>query len=65
VADERYKYVCNLCGSDDIAADAWAQWDIETQQWELLSTYDDKFCRSCETECKPVTVPVERDKSHE
>jgi hypothetical protein len=45
------KPVCAVCGSENVVADAWAEWDVEKQDWELRSTFDDKFCEDCEGEC--------------
>lgn len=44
-------FVCGKCGSDEIVSDAWAEWSIETQQWELGQVFDQTFCLACETEC--------------
>jgi len=38
---------CPYCGSDKVLADAYAAWDVETQEWVLHSTYDDKRCDAC------------------
>lgn len=46
----KVKYVCTECGSEDVVSDAWASWDIETQQWVLEDTFDMSYCRSCESE---------------
>lgn len=35
---------CKSCGSDQILIDAFGQWDAESQQWELHSTYDNVVC---------------------
>ena len=43
-------YVCKECRSMDVKRDAWAVWDIKTQAWELLSTYDTAYCNACEGE---------------
>jgi len=49
--------ICSTCGSTDVRADAWAEWDIETGQWVLSSTYDNKWCETCEGETKLREVP--------
>jgi hypothetical protein len=45
------KPVCATCGSDEVRADAWAEWDTEKQEWVLNNTFDYKFCETCEGEC--------------
>lgn len=44
----RTHMVCAMCGSTDVRADAYAEWDADTDQWVLHSTYDEKHCESCE-----------------
>ncbi len=44
------KPVCDVCGSDDLVKDAAAAWDVATQAWVLLSTYDSTTCQACERE---------------
>ena len=39
--------VCGTCGSVDVWVDAMAEWDVETQSWELGSTFDYSWCRDC------------------
>lgn len=45
---------CPYCGSDDVSFDATAEWDEETQQYELCSTFNSGGCRTCEQEFKYV-----------
>ena len=50
-----FTFICSNCGSDQVVSDAWAEWSIETQQWELGEVFDHTFCLACETECGLVT----------
>lgn len=43
----KVRMVCDTCGSDDVRADAFAAWDVETQAWVLASTYDATHCEHC------------------
>lgn len=43
----RVKLVCPHCGSEDVCCDASAAWSVEDQDWELCSTYDNRFCNEC------------------
>ena len=45
------KPVCSLCGSDNIHTDAYAEWDIDNQKWDLSSTFDNTDCADCGNEC--------------
>ena len=48
----RVAMVCSTCGSEDVTLDAWAGWNIETQAWELASTFDYSYCHACDCECR-------------
>lgn len=60
----KVKLVCRSCGSDDIVSDAYARWDVQTQEWDLSSVLDNKICESCGYEksyCDEVPVEEEED----
>ena len=42
--------VCAHCKSDDVVLDAFACWNHETQDWVLEDTYDNSYCRDCESD---------------
>ena len=42
--------VCGTCGSVEVWIDALAEWDVDTQSWELGSTFDNSWCRDCDAE---------------
>lgn len=46
----KVQMVCSHCGSDDVMRDAWAEWDVEKQDWVLSSVYDHTYCEGCEGE---------------
>lgn len=52
------KIVCKHCGSDNVMRDAWATWNVELQEWELLNVYDNAYCNECdgETSLKEVEI---------
>lgn len=37
---KREKPVCTRCDSDDVCSDAYASWDVKSQQWELTMTFE-------------------------
>jgi hypothetical protein len=53
---KRVTFVCNMCGGDTVTRDAWAEWDVEAQEWVLGAAYDYAFCHDCEGETKLVEV---------
>ena len=44
------KPICTYCGSDDVSRDAYAKWDIDTQEWEIITTFDSYYCEDCDGE---------------
>ncbi|AMN44714.1 hypothetical protein [Rhodoplanes sp. Z2-YC6860] len=45
--------VCATCGSDRVLSDAYAAWDVATQQWELMQTFDKgAYCEQCDGETR-------------
>ena len=48
------RIVCRDCGSEDVARDAWASWDVERQEWVLGAVLDDGHCHRCEAPAKLV-----------
>lgn len=43
--------VCEKCGSVEVWMDAMAEWDVDTQSWELGSNFVDySWCRDCDAE---------------
>ena len=45
---------CASCGSADILRDAYACWDVDTQEWVLHSCYDEYRCEACGAQSKHV-----------
>jgi len=62
MADEkkqpRAQVVCGTCGSTDVSRDAWGDWNVATQQWELRCVYDDAHCHDCERETRLAWVEL-------
>ena len=42
--------VYGTCGSQAVLIDAYAEWDFDSQSWELQSSYDFSWCRDCDAE---------------
>jgi len=38
---------CTNCGSEELSRDAYANWNIGTQSWEVSSVYDFFICDQC------------------
>jgi len=41
---------CRHCGSTAISRDACVQWDVPSQSWDLVATYDSTSCENCGAE---------------
>lgn len=44
----KVQIVCAYCGSEEVKRDAWAEWDVEKQDWVLSSVYDHTYCEVCD-----------------
>jgi hypothetical protein len=49
--------VCKTCGSDNVVIDAWASWDVDSQEWVLENVFDQDFCNDCDGE----TTIIDKD----
>ncbi|MFD1612783.1 hypothetical protein ACFSCW_13325 [Sphingomonas tabacisoli] len=56
--DKRVTFVCNMCGGTSVTRDAWAEWDVASQDWVLGAAYDYAFCHDCEKETRLVEVEL-------
>ena len=57
VMASRTHLICAICGSMDVSADAYAQWDVDAGEWVLQSTYDAKSCERCE--CRTTLLSID------
>ena len=54
------KPVCSKCGSDDVLADAYAEWNVERQEWQLTTTFDKgSVYEHCDGECRLEWIDIE------
>jgi hypothetical protein len=57
----RITKVCETCGSEAVQIDAVAEWDLDSQSWELQSNYHfiwPSWCRDCDAETDIVDQEV-------
>lgn len=52
--------ICEICGSSNVARDAWATWNSGTQQWELGAVFDYAHCHDCGRETR-ITDQIPRE----
>jgi hypothetical protein len=57
--NKRIAIVCGSCGSNEVSRDAWANWSVKMQQWELGSVFDYGHCHNCDGESRLVEVELE------
>lgn len=50
MATQKLQATCPDCGGVDVKNDAWAVWDVETQEWSLVVVFDAAFCGDCDGE---------------
>ena len=46
----KIKKVCEKCGSEDVWVDAAAEWDTDTQSWELGNMWYYSHCGDCDAD---------------
>ena len=56
---KKYDYVCRDCHSP-VVVDAYAQWDVETQDYILVSTFDHEYCRTCDGETHSIEIEINK-----
>jgi hypothetical protein len=54
----KIRIVCGTCGSEDVSRDAWGDWDVERQRWELRTVFDYAHCHACDCETRLEEVPL-------
>jgi hypothetical protein len=57
----RIDFVCRDCGGNSVSRDAWAEWDVEAQDWVLGSAFDYAFCHDCEAETRLEEIATKAD----
>ena len=55
---KKLKMVCSTCGSDQVLRDAWAEWDVASQDWVLQNVFDAAYCEKCEGETSINEEPI-------
>lgn len=45
---DRLRMVCAACSSEQVTRDAWAEWNIEAQDWQLAAVFDFAHCHRCQ-----------------
>ena len=56
---KRVIYLCESCGSEHVTLDAWAEWNVEQQEWVLGATYDYTFCHKCQADTRLAELELE------
>jgi FkbM family methyltransferase len=51
-------YVCASCGSLDVRLNAYVEWNVKTQEWEIASIFDSAICRDCGAETRINETPT-------
>jgi hypothetical protein len=46
----RLEMKCSYCGGTNVLLDAWAEWDVDKQEWTLQNIFHNAFCEDCEGE---------------
>jgi len=55
---QKVRMVCSSCGGTEVRRDGYTAWNEETQQWELITVFDNSDCETCGGECSIDEVPI-------
>ena len=61
--DYNIDIVCSVCRSTDVARDAWAHWNKDTQEWELGNVFDNAYCFTCDGETSLDEVRIDEQET--
>lgn len=57
----KVRVVCANCGSEDVSRDAWADWNVQSQDWVLRTGFDYAHCHACDRETRLKDAPLEKE----
>ena len=43
----KIKYICTRCKSDSVGEEAFCDWNVEKQRWEIANFTGEAFCHDC------------------
>ena len=49
---------CGTCDGENVRRDAYAEWNVELQQWELATVFDQAVCEACGCECSLIEKEI-------
>ncbi len=52
--------VCEECRSALVTRDAWAEWDVDQQEWVLGAIFDYAYCHKCEADANIDEMPIRK-----
>jgi hypothetical protein len=58
--------ICGRCGGENVLADAYCSWNVETQEWEVANVFDKgAVCEDCKDDCRieERELPLSRESS--
>jgi hypothetical protein len=58
-AMSKVNMICKSCGGTNVMHDAWAVWNVETQEWELGTVFDYAHCEDCDGECSIKEIEID------
>lgn len=61
MTDKPIQIYCSHCKGTNVMRDAWAEWNVELQQWELGNVFDAGFCEDCDGEARLEERPARPD----
>jgi hypothetical protein len=55
----KVKIICATCQSEDVLADAYAEWNVARQKWEIQNVFDKgAYCNLCGGETRLIEKEI-------
>ena len=54
----KVRMVCEKCRSELVTRDAWAEWDVDDQEWVLGAVYDYAYCHECQGDARIEDIAI-------
>ncbi|WP_305097880.1 hypothetical protein [Croceibacterium aestuarii] len=56
--EPKVRMVCEDCGSEEVTRDAWAEWNVDMQHWQLGAVFDYAYCHRCQANAHIEERPI-------
>ena len=58
MSEQPYEYYCLKCGGSDIGHEAYVDWNLVKQKWDIDDIREYEYCQDCEDTCSSDQRPI-------